>query len=67
MKLVPLLDEVALAKWDKAYSRESRKVSNRALVYAEDTRGNFLLIFILDELTAQPMILPKCVRPNISS
>lgn len=27
----------------------AEKISNRALVYAEDAQGNFLLIFILDE------------------
>ena len=47
--LVPVLDKETLAAWDKAHHRGSRKVSDRALVYAEDTRGNFLLLFILTE------------------
>lgn len=50
--LVPLADVEALKKWDKAHKRGSRKVSDRALVYAEDSRSNFLLIFILEEPTA---------------
>lgn len=47
--LVPILDKEALAAWNKAHAKGSRKVSNRALVYAEDTQGNFLLLFILEE------------------
>ena len=49
--LVPVLDTVALANWEKTWSRRppGRKVSNRVLVYADDLNGKFLLIFILDE------------------
>ena len=47
--LAPILDKDALAAWDKAFARGSRKVSNRALVYAQDAKGNFLLLFILNE------------------
>ncbi len=47
--LVPILDKAALAAWDRDWSRHSRKVSDRALVYADDGRGNYLLIYVLDE------------------
>lgn len=57
--LVPLLDPVALAKWDRAHDREQRKVSNRVLVYAEDSRGNHLLIYVLDEPDAHEIAKMK--------
>lgn len=50
--LVPLCDLNQLSEWNKAWRRRSRKTSDRALVYAEDNSGNYLLIFILDEPTA---------------
>ncbi|MGQ3085334.1 MAG: type II toxin-antitoxin system YafO family toxin [Hydrogenophaga sp.] len=47
--LVPVVDTDALVAWERDHERRSRKTSDRALVYAEDTQGNFLLLFILDE------------------
>lgn len=47
--LVPLCDQEALTLWERAFRRLSRKTSDRALVYVDDGRGNYLLIFILDE------------------
>ncbi len=50
--LVPICDPVALARWERNWERRSRKVSDRALIYADDGCGNYLLIFVLDEPTA---------------
>lgn len=47
--LVPLADNLALQRWDRAWSRSARKTSDRALVYADAGRGRYLLIFILPE------------------
>lgn len=57
--LVPVLDPDDLERWDKSWSRQGRKVSDRALVYADDLRGNFLLIFILDEPDAHEIASMK--------
>ncbi len=50
--LVPILDPVALARWERDWARRSRKVSDRALIYADDGHGNYLLIYVLDEPSA---------------
>jgi len=50
--LVPILDVASKAAWDKAWMRESRRTSNRALVYVDDGPEKFLLIAILPEPTA---------------
>lgn len=47
--LVPLADPASLVAWNLAWSRRSRKVSDRALVYASDVMHGHLLIFILSE------------------
>ncbi|MDP9919042.1 mRNA interferase YafO [Variovorax boronicumulans] len=47
--LVPLSDVNALMKWNIAWKRQSRRVSDRVLVYASDSTHGHLLIFILDE------------------
>jgi len=47
--LAPLADAVALAAWNRSWSRRTRKVSDRALVYASDNMHGHLLIFILNE------------------
>ncbi|MBJ2155290.1 type II toxin-antitoxin system YafO family toxin [Variovorax sp. IB41] len=47
--LVPLSDVNALMKWNIAWKRQSRRVSDRVLVYASDPTHGHLLIFILDE------------------
>lgn len=47
--LVPLTDQNQLEKWNKAWKHGSRKTSDRALVYVDDGKGSFLLIYILDE------------------
>ena len=57
--LVPVLDESALAAWDRDWGRKTRKVSDRALVYAEDSAGNFLLLFIFDEPEAHEIARMK--------
>ena len=38
--------------WDRAWERESRRTSNRALVYVDDGPEKFLLIAILPEPVA---------------
>ena len=50
--LVPILDPVAFARWERDWARRSRKTSDRALIYADDGHGNYLLIYVLDEPTA---------------
>ena len=50
--LVPISDPLALARWERDWARRSRKVSDRALIYADDGHGNYLLIYVLDEPTA---------------
>ena len=50
--LVPILDPVAFARWERDWARRSCKTSDRALIYADDGHGNYLLIYVLDEPTA---------------
>jgi mRNA interferase YafO len=47
--LPPLLDLAKLRRWNKGWQFRSRKTSNRVLVYSEDGRGNYLLIYVLNE------------------
>lgn len=47
--LVPILDIENKIAWDKAWVRESRRTSNRALVYVDNGPEKFLLIAILPE------------------
>ena len=47
--LVPLTDADQLGRWDKAWERYSRRTSDRHLVYVDDKKGNFLLIYILPD------------------
>lgn len=47
--LVPLVDQKQLAAWNKKWQFGGRKTSDRVLIYVEDNRNNFLLIFILPE------------------
>jgi hypothetical protein len=46
---VPLTDLIALPKWDRAWERHSRRVSDTALVYADGGHHGFLLLTILYE------------------
>lgn len=56
--LVPL-EASALVKWDIQWRRRSRKVSDRALVYASDQTHGHLLIYILGEPTAHEVALMR--------
>jgi mRNA interferase YafO len=47
--LVPILDTEALVAWNRDWKRRTRKVSNRVLVYADTRKGDYLLIFVLNE------------------
>lgn len=47
--LVPIVDQKQLVLWKKRWKFRGRKTSDRVLIYAQDYRGNFLLIFILSE------------------
>lgn len=47
--LVPLANPAALIAWNRQWHRRSKKVSNRALVYASDVTHGHLLIYILAE------------------
>lgn len=57
--LVPLGDEDQLIKWNKNWKFQTRKTSDRALVYVSDEKGNHLLIFILDEPDAHDIAAMK--------
>lgn len=57
--LVPVKDKVQLSAWNKAWELGKRKTSNRALIYIDDNKGNFLLIFILSEPDAHEIALMK--------
>ena len=46
---VPLADPPALRRWNLQWRHRSRKVSDRALVYASDPTHGHLLIYILKE------------------
>lgn len=47
--LVPIAQADKLAKWTRAWKNKGRKTSDRVLVYASDTAGSALLIYILPE------------------
>ncbi|MGK5009421.1 type II toxin-antitoxin system YafO family toxin [Janthinobacterium sp. MDB2-8] len=47
--LVPIADIAQLAQWNVKFKRKSRKTSDRALVYVSNGKGDYLLIFILEE------------------
>lgn len=57
--LVPIKDLQKLTIWEKLWKRRTRKTSDRVLVYTSNTRGNHLLIFILDEPTAHDIAKMK--------
>ena len=48
-----------LTIWEKLWKRRTRKTSDRVLVYTSNTRGDHLLIFILDEPTAHDIAKMK--------
>lgn len=50
--LMPLPDSRMYRGWLRAFRHRSRKTSDRHLVYAATKKGDYLLIFILDEPTA---------------
>jgi hypothetical protein len=50
--LVPLLDDAARKRWFNQFRLGGRKTSNRVLIYAATGRGDYLLIYILDEPSA---------------
>ena len=47
--IVPFLDKAAKRRWYTAFGFRRRKTSDRHLVYVADGKGNFGLIYILDE------------------
>ena len=57
--LKPLADDRARRVWMSKFFRESRKCSDRVLVYAHNSRGDYLLIFILPEPDAHQVALMK--------
>jgi hypothetical protein len=57
--LVPITDRVKLSRWNQAWRRRSRKVSDRALVYINGGKGKYLLIYILDESGAHDIAKMK--------
>lgn len=47
--LVPLKSPEQLKQWDKSWHFRRRKSSDRALVYVDNGRGDYLLIHILND------------------
>ena len=50
--MVPLSDDAQLKRWNAAWRRQSRKTSDRVLVYVERSAGgraDYLLIYLLPE------------------
>lgn len=47
--LVPLTDMKALRRWKRDHKYQSRKTSDRVLIYVSNRKGSYLLLFILDE------------------
>lgn len=47
--IVPFNDHHSRKRWYEVFGRRGRKTSDRHLVYVADDKGNFGLIFILDE------------------
>lgn len=57
--LKPVIDQSSISLWTKMFRRGSRKTSNRALVYAHNGRGDYLLIYILSEPDAHEVAQMK--------
>jgi mRNA interferase YafO len=57
--LVPVIDKDQLSLWKRKWSYRSRKTSNRVLIYVDDKKGNYLLIYILSEPDAHEVALMK--------
>lgn len=57
--LVPVFDKTQLSKWNKGWQFKSRKTSNRVLIYVDDGKGGFLLIYILSEPDAHEVALMR--------
>jgi mRNA interferase YafO len=57
--LVPVIDKNQLSVWNKKWLFKGRKTSNRVLIYVNDNKDNFLLIYILSEPDAHEIALMK--------
>lgn len=57
--LVPIFDKTQLSKWNKGWQFKSRKTSNRVLIYVDDGKSRFLLIYILSEPDAHDVALMR--------
>jgi mRNA interferase YafO len=57
--LVPVIDKDQLSLWKRRWSFRRRKTSNRVLIYVDDKKGNYLLIYILSEPDAHEAALMK--------
>lgn len=57
--LVPVIDKSQLYSWKKKFSFRSRKTSDRVLIYVDDKKGNFLLVYILSEPDAHEVARMK--------
>ncbi len=47
--LVPVLDARQITRWWRDFARRGRKTSDRVLIYAKNSAGDYLLIYILTE------------------
>lgn len=57
--LVPQSDLKQLEHWKNAYKNRRRKVSDRVLIYVNDSSGDYLLIYILPEFDAHRIAAMK--------
>ncbi len=57
--LVPIFDKTQLSKWNKGWQFKSRKTSNRVIIYVDDGKSRFLLIYILSEPDAHDVALMR--------
>lgn len=60
--LVPLNDIAQISVWERNFRYKSRKTSDRALVYVDNRKNGFLLIFILDEPDAHNIAMMKTLQ-----
>lgn len=57
--LVPIVDQRQAARWNRQWKQNSRRTSDRVLVYAEDEGKRYLLIAVLEEPDAHDIAQMK--------
>jgi hypothetical protein len=57
--LIPEKNERQRVKWIQTFRRRGRKTSDRILIYTQDAKDNYLLIYILSEPDAHKIATMK--------